>query len=124
MHLLFADKMPEQTLVDLEARGHTCVVEPGLAADELAGRIAGFDGLVVRSTKVRAAVFEAADRLVLVIRAGAGTNTIDTDAAASHGVFVCNVPGRNAAAVAELTLGLLLAIDRRIGRASCRERVS
>ena len=59
-------------------------------------------------------MFEAADRLVLVIRAGAGTNTIDTDAAASHGVFVCNVPGRNAAAVAELTLGLLLAIDRRI----------
>ena len=114
MHLLFADRMPEQTIVDLEARGHTCVMEPGLAADELAGRIAGFDGLVVRSTKVRRAVFEAADRLVLVIRAGAGTNTIDTDAAASHGVFVCNVPGRNAAAVAELTLGLLLAIDRRI----------
>jgi D-3-phosphoglycerate dehydrogenase len=114
MHLLFADRMPEQTLVDLEARGHTCVMEPGLTADELAGRIVGFDGLVVRSTKVRRAVFEAADRLVLVIRAGAGTNTIDTDAAASHGVFVCNVPGRNAAAVAELTLGLLLAIDRRI----------
>jgi D-3-phosphoglycerate dehydrogenase / 2-oxoglutarate reductase len=114
MHLLFADRMPDQTLVDLEARGHTCVMEPGLAADELAVRIAGFDGLVVRSTKVRRAVFEAADRLVLVIRAGAGTNTIDTDAAASHGVFVCNVPGRNAAAVAELTLGLLLAIDRRI----------
>ena len=114
MHLLFADRMPEQTIVDLEARGHTCVMEPGLTADELAGRIAGFDGLVVRSTKVRRAVFEAADRLVLVIRAGAGTNTIDTDAAASRGVFVCNVPGRNAAAVAELTLGLLLAIDRRI----------
>ena len=114
MHLLFADRLPEQTIADLEARGHVCVMEPGLAADDLAGRIAGFDGLVVRSTKVKRAVFEAADRLVLVIRAGAGTNTIDTDAAASHGVFVCNVPGRNAAAVAELTMGLLLAIDRRI----------
>jgi D-3-phosphoglycerate dehydrogenase len=114
MHLLFADRLPEQTIVDLEARGHVCVMEPGLAADELASRIGGFDGLVVRSTKVRRAVFEAADRLVLVIRAGAGTNTIDTDAAASHGVFVCNVPGRNAAAVAELTMGLLLAVDRRI----------
>ena len=68
----------------------------------------------MRSTKVKRAVFEAADRLVLVIRAGAGTNTIDTDAAASRGVFVSNVPGRNAAAVAELTMGLLLAIDRRI----------
>ena len=89
-------------------------MDPALTADDLPGRIPGFDGLVVRSTKVRAAVFDAADRLALVIRAGAGTNTIDTDAAAAQGVFVSNVPGRNAAAVAELTMGLLLAVDRRI----------
>ncbi len=114
MHLLLADRLPEQTIEDLESRGHVCVMEPGLSADDLPGRIAGFDVLVVRSTKVKAPVFEAADRLALVIRAGAGTNTIDTDAAAGHGVFVCNVPGRNAVAVAELTMGLLLAIDRRI----------
>ena len=114
MDLLFADRLPQQTITDLEARGHVCVMEPGLKGEELAARIAGFDGLVVRSTKVKRAVFEAADRLALVIRAGAGTNTIDTDAAAERGVFVCNVPGRNAAAVAELTMGLLLAIDRRI----------
>ena len=114
MHLLLADRLPEQTVADLEARGHTCASEPGLGADDLPGRIAGFDGLVVRSTKVTSEVFEAADRLALVVRAGAGTNTIDTDAAAAHGVFVSNVPGRNAAAVAELTLGLLLALDRRI----------
>ncbi|QZY28583.1 phosphoglycerate dehydrogenase [Nocardioides coralli] len=114
MRLLLADRLPQQTLVDLEARGHECVMEPGLSADDLPGRIAGFDVLVVRSTKVGRAVFEAADRLALVIRAGAGTNTIDTDAAAQHGVLVSNVPGRNAAAVAELTMGLLLAIDRRI----------
>ena len=114
MRLLFADRLSDQTVHDLEAQGHTCVVEAGISADQLPERIRGFDGLVVRSTKVRAAVFEAADRLALVVRAGAGTNTIDTDAAAKHGVFVCNVPGRNAAAVAELTLGLLLAIDRQI----------
>jgi len=114
MHLLFADRLPETTLVDLEARGHVCVTEPGLAADDLAARITGFDGLVVRSTEVKRPVFEAADRLALVIRAGAGTNTIDTEAAAARGVLVSNVPGRNAAAVAELTMGLLLAIDRRI----------
>jgi D-3-phosphoglycerate dehydrogenase len=114
MHVLLADRLPDQTIADLETRGHVCSMEPGLTADDLPGRIAGFDALVVRSTKVKRAVFEAADRLTLVIRAGAGTNTIDTDAAATHGVFVANVPGRNAAAVAELTLGLLLAIDRRI----------
>ena len=114
MRLLLADRLPEQTIVDLEARGHECVMEPELTADDLPARIAGFDALVVRSTKVRRTVFEAADRLALVIRAGAGTNTIDTDAAAARGVLVSNVPGRNAAAVAELTMGLLLAIDRRI----------
>ena len=114
MHVLFADRLPEQTLVDLEARGHVCLMEPGLVADDLPARVPGFEVLVVRSTEVRRAVFDAADRLALVIRAGAGTNTIDTDAAAAHGVLVSNIPGRNAAAVAELTMGLLLAIDRRI----------
>jgi D-3-phosphoglycerate dehydrogenase len=114
MKLLFADSLPDQAVADLESRGHECVMEPGLGAKELPGRIAGFDALVVRSTKVNSAVFESADRLALVIRAGAGTNTIDTAAAASRGVLVANVPGRNAAAVAELTMGLLLAIDRRI----------
>ena len=114
MRLLFADGLPERTIKDLEARGHECVVEPGLTPEDLPERVAGFDGLVVRSTKVPAAVFAAGGRLALVIRARRGTNTIDTDAAAAQGVFVSNVPGRNAAAVAELTLGLLLAIDRRI----------
>ncbi len=114
MRILFADKLSEQTLHDLTSRGHECVSEPALGVDDLPIRVAGCDVLVVRSTRVSRAVFEAADCLVLVIRAGAGTNTIDTDAAAERGVFVSNVPGRNAAAVAELTMGLLLAVDRRI----------
>lgn len=114
MHVLFADPLGESTVTDLEARGHTCVVDTGLQAGGLAGRIAGFDALVVRSTRVEREVFERADRLALVIRAGAGTNTIDTAAAAERGVLVANLPGRNAAAVAELTMGLLIAVDRRI----------
>ena len=114
MRVLFADSVGESTITQLEARGHTCVLDPGLKAGDLAGHIAGFDALVVRSTKVNRDVFETADRLALVIRAGAGTNTIDTGAAAARGVLVANLPGRNAAAVAELTMGLLLAVDRRI----------
>lgn len=114
MHLLLADRLPERAVAALEARGHTCVLEPGLTGDDLPAAITGFEGLVVRSTPVGRAVFEAADRLALVLRAGSGTDTINTEAASAHGVAVCNVPGRNAAAVAELTLGLLLAIDRRI----------
>ncbi len=114
LRILLADALPREAVAELEARGHECVVEPGLGGSDLAERIPGFDVLVVRSTKVPAEVLAAADRLALVIRAGAGTNTIDTAAAASRGVLVANVPGRNAAAVAELTMGLLLAIDRRI----------
>jgi len=69
---------------------------------------------VVRSTRVEAAALEAADSLKLVVRAGAGINTIDTARARALGIDVCNVPGANALAVAELTLGLILAADRRI----------
>ena len=114
MRVLFADAVGESTVTDLEARGHSCVVDPGLTADDLPSRLDGVDALVVRSTKVRREVFENADRLALVIRAGAGTNTIDTGAAAARGVLVANLPGRNAIAVAELTMGLLLAVDRHI----------
>jgi D-3-phosphoglycerate dehydrogenase len=112
--ILVADSLPKPTIDELRARGHECLVEPGLGTRELESRITGVDVLVVRSTKVDAPVLEAADRLALVIRAGAGTNTIDTGTAAARGVLVANVPGRNSAAVAELTMGLLLAIDRRI----------
>jgi D-3-phosphoglycerate dehydrogenase len=114
MRVLFADAVGESTVAELEARGHTCVVDPRLKAGDLPSSLGGFDALVVRSTKVVGEVFEKADRLALVIRAGAGTNTIDTSAAAARGVLVANLPGRNAVAVAELTMGLLLAVDRRI----------
>jgi len=70
--------------------------------------------LIVRSTKVPAATLDAADSLKLVIRAGAGTNTIDKDAAAKAGIRVCNVPGANAIAVAELVMGMMICLDRNI----------
>jgi len=70
--------------------------------------------LVVRGTEVKAPAIAAGDALTLVIRAGAGVNTIDVKAASARGVFVANCPGKNAIAVAELTMGLLLALDRRI----------
>jgi D-3-phosphoglycerate dehydrogenase len=114
LRILLADSLPTPAVEALEARGHEVVVDGSIGKDDLPERIPGFDVLVVRSTKVREKAFEVADRLALVIRAGAGTNTIDIAAAAARGILVANVPGRNAAAVAELTMGLLLAIDRRI----------
>ena len=114
MRVLFADSIDPSTGDALKALGHECVSEPALGSDDLPGRIGGFQALVVRSTKVTAATVEAADALELIVRAGAGTNTIDVRAASEVGIYVTNVPGRNAIAVAELTMGLLLAIDRRI----------
>ncbi len=112
MRILFADSFPEQFLPHFA--GHTVDVQPSLEGDDLAGAIGPYEVLVVRSTKVGAAVLEAGENLELVIRAGAGTNTIDVKAAAERGIFVCNVPGKNAIAVAELTMGLIGSIDRRI----------
>jgi D-3-phosphoglycerate dehydrogenase len=70
--------------------------------------------LIVRGKKVSADALKAGTALTLVIRAGAGIDTIDVEAASGLGVFVSNCPGKNSIAVAELVLGLLLACDRRI----------
>jgi D-3-phosphoglycerate dehydrogenase len=68
----------------------------------------------VRSTEVTQAAIEAADALTLIVRAGAGVNTIDRGAASRRGIFVANCPGKNAIAVAELVFALITAVDRRI----------
>lgn len=114
MKVLFADSFPTDALPAVESLGYEVELRPELTADELPGALGDVDVLVVRSTRVTGEAIAAAGPLALVLRAGAGTNTIDTEAAAAAGVFVANVPGRNAVAVAELTLGLMLALDRRI----------
>ena len=114
MKVLVVDAFPEAYRARLVERGHECVFEPDTTADQLPERIAGFEGLVVRSTVVSADTLQKADALQVVIRAGSGTNTIDKATATERGIHVCNVPGRNAVAVAELAFGLLLALDRRI----------
>ncbi len=114
MKILFADAFPQPQIERLRGEGHECEFSPALTGEDLPGAIRGFDALVVRSTRVGAAVLEAADSLRLVVRAGAGTNTIDTGRARELGIDVCNVPGANALAVAELALGLIISADRRI----------
>lgn len=118
MRILFADSLDAAAIERLRAAGEECEVRPELAAADLPDHVAGFDILVVRSTEVTAAAIDAGTNLGLIVRAGAGTNTIDCGRAAERGVFVCNVPGRNAAAVAELAIGLMLAIDRHIAPAA------
>lgn len=114
MRVLFADAFDTAHAERLTSDGHEVIYEPELTSARLPQRIPGVDVLVVRSTLVTADALEAGDRLAMVVRAGAGTNTIDTDTAARLGIFVCNVPGRNAVAVAELAMGLIIALDRNI----------
>lgn len=114
MRILLADSLHESALDALVHRGHDVVYEPKAGSGDLPDLVGGVNALVVRSTKVTAAAIEAADSLDLVVRAGSGVDNIDVATASSHAVKVCNVPGRNAAAVAELTMGLLLAVDRGI----------
>tara|TARA_Y100001970_G_scaffold1881_1_gene2229 strand:- start:11480 stop:12703 length:1224 start_codon:yes stop_codon:yes gene_type:complete len=114
MKILIADKVHPSAISDLEKLGHEVTSNPGCTSDDLHEHLADVEVLVVRSTRVVADAISKANSLELIIRAGAGTDTIDVEAASSQGIYVCNIPGRNAVAVAELTFGLLLAIDRRI----------
>ncbi len=114
MKILVADKFPARHLDRLQGLGLPVSYEPDLETEALAAAAADASVLIVRGTKVDRAVFEKGRALSLVVRAGAGVNTIDLDAASERGVYVTNCPGKNAVAVAELAIGLLIALDRRI----------
>jgi D-3-phosphoglycerate dehydrogenase len=114
MRVLIADDFPAAEAATLTQLGLDVELRPKVRSADLAEAARDVSILIVRSTEVPAAVFESAAALTLVIRAGAGVNTIDVRAASSRGVYVANCPGQNAVAVAELTWGLILALDRRI----------
>lgn len=99
---------------ELKVLGIEIVARPELTKDTLPAALDGVGILVVRSTEVTEAAITAAKQLNLIVRAGAGVNTIDVAAASALGVYVANCPGKNAIAVAELTMGMILALDRRI----------
>jgi D-3-phosphoglycerate dehydrogenase len=90
----------------------------GISSDELLQAISAYDAVIVRSrTKITAPLFQAATGLKVVGRAGVGVDNIDLEAAKSHGVTVVNTPTSTSLAVAELTLGFMLALAREIPRA-------
>lgn len=114
MRCLVADKFSEGHLGALGALGMEVDYAPGVGAAALAGRLNGVHVLVVRSTEVKRDAIDAGRALSLIVRAGAGVNTIDLETASKHGIYVANCPGKNSAAVAELAFGHLLALDRRL----------
>ncbi len=115
MKVLVADKFEDSGRRGLAEIGCEVLYEPDVNGDTLQAAIerSEADVLVVRSTKVTRPMLERG-KLALVVRAGAGTNTIDVEAASERGIWVANCPGKNAIAVAELTMALLLALDRHV----------
>jgi D-3-phosphoglycerate dehydrogenase len=114
--ILIADSFSSTGADTLRSLGCDVHIDPTLSGDSLVEAVRTHQphSIVVRSTKVPAAVFEAASQLSLVVRAGAGYDTIDVAAASARGIPVANCPGMNAIAVAELAWGLILSCDRRI----------
>lgn len=114
--VLMADTFCDKGVIELESNGCTVTVDPSLKDESLLAAITEFnpDILVVRSTKVSSELFDASERLSVVIRAGAGYDTIDVEGASNRGIFVANCPGKNSIAVAELTWALILSCDRRV----------
>lgn len=115
MLVLIADKFEQSGREGLQAIGCEISFQPDLKDDALVGAVVKEqpDVLVVRGTKVTEPML-AAGPLKLIVRAGAGYNTIDVAAASRRGIYVSNCPGKNSIAVAELAFALVLALDRRV----------
>ncbi|MCH7961626.1 MAG: hydroxyacid dehydrogenase [Planctomycetes bacterium] len=122
MRILLADNFDSSSVERLRELGCDVRCEPRLGPHTLVEAVTGVDVLVVRSTKVPAAVIATADALRCIVRAGAGYDNIDVTAAAAAGVRVCNCPGMNAIAVAELAFGLLICCDRRLAEQTAQFR--
>jgi len=116
MKIVVADLFSQDGIEDMKKMGHNVVYEPKVVGADfvkLMGELMPVV-LVVRSKKVTKEVIDADPKLEMVIRAGAGVDTIDVDYCSKKGIYVTNCPGKNSVAVAELAMGLMLSVDRRI----------
>ncbi|MCH8310144.1 MAG: hydroxyacid dehydrogenase, partial [Chloroflexi bacterium] len=117
MKVLVADKFSETAQARIAEAGNEVIYNSDLRDNTLTRAVSetGASVLIVRSTRVEAPTLEAgAENLRLIIRAGAGFNTIDVQTAADLGIRVANCPGMNSHAVAEIAFGLILSLDRHI----------
>jgi D-3-phosphoglycerate dehydrogenase len=113
------DGMDKKAVARLEKAGHEVVLGSISGEDLVAGALADFDAIIVRSaTKLTKAVLEASgDRLSVIGRAGVGVDNIDLGVAGQRGIPVVNAPRASTQSVVELTLGHLLASIRHLPRA-------
>ncbi|HRP63308.1 MAG TPA: 3-phosphoglycerate dehydrogenase family protein [Phycisphaerales bacterium] len=116
LRVLIADKFEASGIEALKHLGCDVQCDADLGPETLPGALSRInpDVLIVRSTKVNAEAISAGRDLSLILRAGAGYDTIDVATASARGVFVANCPGKNSIAVAELVWALILSCDRRV----------
>lgn len=96
----------------LESRGYELITGSGLEEEDIIRDIKGCDGIIVRLSKMSRRVFEAADKLKVVVRHGAGYDTVDLEAAREHNVMVCYAPVANSMSVAEAAMMYMLNCSR------------
>ena len=119
MKIVLAEKVSPATVAVLAGEAGWRIVTHDQIKNGLAAELTDADALVVRSAvQVDEALLESAPRLRVIGRAGVGVDNIDADAATRRGIVVMNTPGANAIAVAELTIGLMLALARQLPRAN------
>ncbi len=112
--VLVADKFPEMYIQQMKEADLEVIYSPKLGENDLPEAAKDVDILVVRSTIVNSDTIMKSNHLNLIIRAGAGVNNINISAANQKGIYVANCPGMNSIAVAELAMGLIISLDRRI----------
>lgn len=117
--VLVADDLSSEGVEVLRRAGLQVDVRVGMKPEELEEAIGDYDAIAVRSaTKVTARVLEKATRLRVVGRAGVGIDNVDLEAATRRGVVVMNSPGGSSVTVAELAVGMMLALSRHIAQAT------
>jgi D-3-phosphoglycerate dehydrogenase / 2-oxoglutarate reductase len=112
--VLIADKFPDKSIQEMKDLDLEVIYSPKLGEKDLPEAAKEADILVVRSTIVNEETIKQSKKLNLIIRAGAGVNNINIAAANQKGIYVANCPGMNSIAVAELAIGLMISLDRRI----------
>ena len=119
MRVLACDGIDPSAVQRIRDAGHEVIEAKGLAAPDLLTALKGVQGLLVRSaTKVTAEVLAGAPDLRVVVRAGTGLDNVDRAAADARGVVVRNTPDANTLSVAEITFGMLLALERHLADAA------
>jgi len=117
--VLICDKTEPEYIMQMRAAGLTVDVRDDITPEELPGVLPAYDAMVVRSrTKVRQPLIDVCPNLKVIVRGGAGLDTIDFEYAKAKGVTVMNTPLANSASVAELTIGYMLMMARSLYQAA------